>query len=153
MSRSDIIKEQLAHPRWTTAIAWATAALMLFMLVLAAMYWPRITSSTDTTEQLSQVQGCRSASNSIVTAYRTDFDVARASRDTEATHLSLLIAEALESVANRDGRLAVITPQIADQRERVRKAEVVVVEATRQLGAAQDQHDQRTLLSLEDVDA
>lgn len=143
------IQRSLAHPGVTTAIAWATAFVTIAFLVLGVLYWPRIAEGQTTQLETQQVQGCRSASNSLVTAARTDFDVARAARDTEATHLNLLIAQALESVAVRDGTLPTVVAQIREQRELVRRAEVVVVDATRDLREAQVEHERRTLLSLE----
>lgn len=151
ITREDL-QRKLAHPGVTTAIAWATAIVTVAFLILGILYWPRIADGQNTQLQTQQVLGCRSASNSVVTAARTDFDVARAARDTEATHLNLLIAEALESVALRDGTLPKVVAQIREQRELVRRAEVGVVDATSLLRAAQDEHERLTLLSLEHPD-
>lgn len=153
MTREDL-QRRLSHPGVTTAIGWATAVVTAGILVLAVLYWPRIIDGQSSQLTASQVQGCRSSSNSLVTAARTDFDVARATRDTEATHLNLLIAQALVDVGERDragleAQLAAIT----DAQEQVRKAEVVVIDATRALRRAQDEHERRTLLSLEDPTA
>lgn len=147
-------RARLANPKVTDLLALVTALVTAVLLVLAVLYWPRITTTTIDLSRSTQIQGCRSQSNAMVTAARTEFDVARAMRDTEATRLSLLIAEGLVDIAIGDtDHLRELIPAIEDARRAVATAEDEVVEATAVLRSEQDRHADATQLSITDLDA
>lgn len=145
LTASDRRDKSQSIDRRINGILVGIALVVLVTLALAAIYFPQFASRTNDLSQSTRIQGCRSQSNAQVTNARTEFDVARANRDTAATRLNLLIAEGLVDVARSDEvALAELLPNIESARTAVSNAEGDVVSATRALRAAQEEHQIRT---------
>lgn len=144
----------LAKPDVTDLLLIVTTILTVVLLVLGALYWPRITTTTTELSESSRIQGCRSQSGAMVTEARTEFDVARATRDTASTYLLALIAEALSDVASGDREhLLALVDEVEASRQETIDAEDAVVAATAELRAQQDRHAEAIRLSITDPSA
>ena len=153
------IVEAPGAPRIDRAISWLNAgifAVTFAVLILAALTYPRVVgvdSGVEAQLEANEIAGCRSQSSARVTDARTAFDVARATRDTEATHLSLLIAEGLvAAVTDDEPTLIRVLGEIGPARERVATAEQRVVKATEHLNDTNTRHKERVQLSIDDPD-
>lgn len=144
------VDDSRAIDRRINAILVGIALVVLVTLGLAAIYFPQFASKTNDLSTSTRIQGCRTQSNAMVTAARTEFDVARAQRDTAATHLNLLIANGLVDVAkNDDDALAALLPEIIAATDEVDGAEEAVVAATAVLRDENARHQRSTQLSIE----
>lgn len=147
----DGLTERLDSPKVTTLIAWLTAIVTVTILVIAVLYWPQVLGRTGELQRNSDLAACRSQANVAVTQARTEFDVARADRDTAHTHLNLLVNEGLvAAVTGDDATFDRVVDELVAARAEVTEAEDRVVERTADLRAAGDRYRELVALSRED---
>jgi hypothetical protein len=143
--------DRLDSPKVTTLIAWMTAVVTVAILVIAVMYWPQVLGRTNEIQQNSDLAACRSQANATVTDARTEFDVARATRDTAATHLTVLTNEGLvAAVTNDDATFARVLGELPAARQAVTDAEQVVVDRTANLRDVTARYHDLVVLSRQD---
>lgn len=136
-------------------ITWVLA-LSAVVVVLVGLGTPAVISTSNTTGKVveaADIQGCRSQANASVTEARTEFDVARATRDTAATHLTVLTNEGLVAgVTGDDETFERILGELNAVRVEVTEAEAVVVDATEHLREVAAVYKERVIQSREDPD-
>lgn len=150
----DGLSERLDSPKVTTLIAWLTAIVTVTILVIAVLYWPQVLGRTGDIQRNSDLAACRSQANVAVTQARTEFDVARADRDTAATHLNLLVNEGLvAAVTGDDATFDRVVDELVAARAEVMAAENRVVDRTEDLRDAGNRYQALVALSREDPSA
>ena len=149
----DSLRERLQDPRLTDVLGVLTAVLAVTILVIVAVYVPGLAGRTAEIRRTADLAACRSQAAAEVTEARTRFDVARADRDTVATHLTAATNEGLAAAVAGDtaalDRLLDLVPSI---RQDLIDAELLVVAATDELREASDLYRVRVIESREDPD-
>lgn len=154
MTVQERVLRALGSERLTAVMAWITVALVAATVLLAAIYGPNILNSTNAVKDGTDLQGCRSQANAMVTEARTEFDVARAERDTAATHLTVLTNEGLVAgVTGDDATFERVLGDLNAARAEVLTAEASVVEATQHLRNVSATYKAKVVQSRENPDA
>lgn len=131
-------------------------ALSAILVVLVGIGTPAVITTSNTTQQVvrsAELNACRSQAAAKVTEARTEFDVARADRDTVASHLTAATNEGLAAaVTGDDTTFASILEEVPVIRAELIAAEEQVVATTRALRAASDLYRVQVIQSREDPD-
>lgn len=141
----------MADPKITDLLGILTAILTVAIVVMAVLYWPTLSTRTTEIRDSADLQSCRAQANAAVTEARTEFDVARATRDTAATHLTVLTNEGLVAgVTGDDVTFERILGSLNDARAEVTQAETIVVDATEHLREVSANYKAQVIKSRED---
>lgn len=141
----------MADPKITDLLGILTAILTVCIVVMAVLYWPTLSTRTTEIRDSADLASCRAQANAAVTEARTEFDVARATRDTAATHLTVLTNEGLVAgVTGDDATFERILGSLNAARAEVTTAEAVVVDATEHLREVSAAYKAKVIESRED---